>query len=363
MAEALDPELFYQCTICFEDMTKRKPRLISCHHSFCEECLQKITKRSDITCPVCRQVTHVTNNDVTTLSMDFKLLQMKEREATLSLWKLQLTVTVPKDATCQRVEKPKLIANLVTGKWFHMYNPQHVRCLKNTVVIAEWKGSVIFLNYSGTSVQSHKIDETQGVINGLYTKDGDDLLIVQTRCISKINIYNSDVKVYKPEIDDMKSILDLEGTKFLITTPGNRCIYEYDADKNIVKNVLKDLGYSSSIALVKRAGDVLYVSTHRQGCIKIHNQNGQLLKSVGSDTKLGYPSCVKIINDYILVGDWGDHRVRCFNMDGDFIKNVLTKQDGIQYPWDMDFQFPYLWLIENEEAKPKYLKAFQIMDN
>ena len=80
MAACLEEDSFYQCSICFEDMTERKPRLLACHHSFCEQCLRKMVKNGNIECPTCRHLTAVTKNDVTALTMNFMLLAMKERE-------------------------------------------------------------------------------------------------------------------------------------------------------------------------------------------------------------------------------------------------------------------------------------------
>ena len=82
MAACLE-ESFYHCSVCLDDMTERNPRLLACHHSFCEECLKKLEKRGNIECPSCRHVTPVTANDVSKLSKNFMLLAMKEREKKL----------------------------------------------------------------------------------------------------------------------------------------------------------------------------------------------------------------------------------------------------------------------------------------
>ena len=80
MAFPIPDEDFYLCSVCLDDMTERNPRLLACHHSYCEECLVKLVRRGIIKCPTCRQITHVANNDVTELSKNFQLLGIKERE-------------------------------------------------------------------------------------------------------------------------------------------------------------------------------------------------------------------------------------------------------------------------------------------
>ena len=83
MAYSLQEDDFYHCSVCLDDMTERNPRLLACHHSFCEECLVKLVRRGNIECPSCRHVTPVTDNDVSKLSKNFLLLGIKERETKL----------------------------------------------------------------------------------------------------------------------------------------------------------------------------------------------------------------------------------------------------------------------------------------
>ena len=68
----------YNCEVCLENMLNRNPRLLSCIHSFCTECLAKIMKNGTIVCPTCREETVVPNNDVNLLKVNFMLQKMKE---------------------------------------------------------------------------------------------------------------------------------------------------------------------------------------------------------------------------------------------------------------------------------------------
>ena len=70
----------YNCLVCMEHLLDRNPRFLACHHYYCQSCLRKLTKRSRISCPTCRAVTKVTNDDVTKLTMNAVLVQMMERE-------------------------------------------------------------------------------------------------------------------------------------------------------------------------------------------------------------------------------------------------------------------------------------------
>ena len=71
------PDL-YICQVCLEDMLQLNPRLLTCHHTFCEGCLRKLIRGQKISCPTCRLETPVPQGDVNKLTKDFRLLQMKE---------------------------------------------------------------------------------------------------------------------------------------------------------------------------------------------------------------------------------------------------------------------------------------------
>ena len=73
----------YSCADCLEHLQDRNPRFLSCYHSFCQQCLQKLTKDRQLSCPSCRAITAVPNNDVTKLTMNFQLVQIMEREKEL----------------------------------------------------------------------------------------------------------------------------------------------------------------------------------------------------------------------------------------------------------------------------------------
>ena len=75
-----DEEIF-NCPICLEDMTSNQPRALSCLHTFCEKCLNKIRRgpsKSVIRCPNCRKDTQVPKEGIHKLPENFLLKTFKE---------------------------------------------------------------------------------------------------------------------------------------------------------------------------------------------------------------------------------------------------------------------------------------------
>ena len=93
MASNMTGDDIATCGVCLEDMKTLKPRLLSCHHSFCESCMQHLVKSEKITCPTCRTVTKVSDNDVSKLSINFFLLQILDREKSKETTLCQLCCT------------------------------------------------------------------------------------------------------------------------------------------------------------------------------------------------------------------------------------------------------------------------------
>ncbi|XP_078587625.1 E3 ubiquitin-protein ligase TRIM56-like [Branchiostoma floridae x Branchiostoma japonicum] len=81
MAHALIKEIsddFLTCQICLD--TFRKPKLLDCVHSFCEECLKEYVKPGDTTvkCPTCQRDTALKQNGVSGLKDNFFILNLVE---------------------------------------------------------------------------------------------------------------------------------------------------------------------------------------------------------------------------------------------------------------------------------------------
>ena len=57
------------CPVCYQVF--RNPKYLSCYHSYCEECLEKVQNQSQVVCPECRKETTVPTGGVQELPNNF----------------------------------------------------------------------------------------------------------------------------------------------------------------------------------------------------------------------------------------------------------------------------------------------------
>ncbi|CAH1780015.1 unnamed protein product [Owenia fusiformis] len=69
------------CDVCLEmyDNVQHIPKLLLCHHSFCESCLHKLIGTKDyFECPTCRQMTTMPSGGVSSLQTNFYITYMRD---------------------------------------------------------------------------------------------------------------------------------------------------------------------------------------------------------------------------------------------------------------------------------------------
>ena len=87
-----------ECSICFNLL--QKPKLLSCHHTFCEGCLVTLYRSQgehrEVSCPLCRETTHVPDGKISSLGTNHALQSLVEELASRVLY-----CTV-----CKSIERP-----------------------------------------------------------------------------------------------------------------------------------------------------------------------------------------------------------------------------------------------------------------
>ena len=80
------------CPICTE--LYKKPKYLPCYHSYCEQCLLKLQKGSDITCPECRKTSAIPTGGIKQLPNNFFINRIVDEVA------LKKKVTGEEDVRC-----------------------------------------------------------------------------------------------------------------------------------------------------------------------------------------------------------------------------------------------------------------------
>ena len=94
------------CPVCLDHYTN--PKILPCHHSFCEHCLEglPLDKKNEtyyLSCPTCRQRTELPKGGVKAFPVAFHLNNLKEM---YSLTKKTADLSNPQEATCSDHGKP-----------------------------------------------------------------------------------------------------------------------------------------------------------------------------------------------------------------------------------------------------------------
>ena len=84
--------------------------------------------------------------------------------------------------------------------------------------------------------------------------------------------------------------------------------------------------------------------------INVYNQTWDLIRTIGTegsnDGELNNPtSAIVSDEDTIIISDYWNHRVSEFSFNGTFLRHLLVRSDGINYPYSMSYYYPHLWLV------------------
>lgn len=61
----------FSCSICLNCWINNDPRILECKHTYCFNCLKKMTiENSYLTCPLCQQQCLIENNDINQLKVN-----------------------------------------------------------------------------------------------------------------------------------------------------------------------------------------------------------------------------------------------------------------------------------------------------
>ena len=275
---------------------------------------------------------------------------------------IKLTGTKP----VRYVETPvleKVISYPRNQQWQRPLNISSVD--SDCVIVTDWDKSEVICVYSPTSgkppvripVQYGEVRDACLYQNYLYT--------AYQGCITKRTFNNgaagAEIK-YNPNITNIYSMLAGNHSCVVLVCPSTGRVVEYNPNNNTTKVAVSNLDYPVQVSLMKREDHILYMVTccgNRHDIYVYDDQWNRLFTFGGrgyADGQLYSPWGTAYTTEGILVSDTSNHRVCLFSFDGKFIKQILTKKDGINYPMGLTFLSPYLWVTSHSSPSVKCFK-------
>ena len=153
-------------------------------------------------------------------------------------------------------------------------------------------------------------------------------------------------------------------------------IFSYNVTSKNKQVHLTGLGVPFSVSFMTYNSHLYYVVCdwgHHQ--VNVYNSTWGLYKTLGGygsgDGQLKEPqSAIGLPDGSVIIADSGNYRVSLFNIQGRFIRHILTRSDGLSYPSAMSISLPYLYLTDQQESysnrtytsfpKYKYLYRYKI---
>ena len=130
-------------------------------------------------------------------------------------------------------------------------------------------------------------------------------------------------------------------------------IFSYNVTSKNKQVHLTGLGYPTSVSSMTYNSHIYYVVCERYSHrVRVYNSNWGVYQTLGSygsgDGQLNHPdSAIGLPDGSIIITDNVNARVSLFNIKGRFVRNILTRSDGLLYPREMSISLPYLWLVDH----------------
>ena len=222
---------------------------------------------------------------------------------------------------------------------------------------------VLRVNVTGQVIQ-HVHQCVRCHIRGLLVLNNNLYVIYQNGKLIEININNTTtVQVYHvPDVFHMAHYGSLSYHPSVITHPDLLLLADRDKGEIFSYNVtsknkqvhLTGLWDPPSVSFMTYNSHLYYIVCEgNRHQIHVYNFSWSLYQTLGGrrgsgDGQLSRPlSAIGLPDGSVIISDSFNQRVSLFNIQGRFVRHILTRSDGLSEPQDMSISLPYLWLIEN----------------
>ena len=211
-----------------------------------------------------------------------------------------------------------------------------------------------FYNHSGRLYTS---------IEGLLVLNNNLYVIYRNATLVEIDINNTNtVQVYQvPDVSLMVHYGSLSYHPSVITHPDLLLladhykgeIFSYNVTSKNKQVHLTGLYWPRSVSFMTYNSHLFYVVCERaRHRVHVYNSTWSLYKTLGGtrgsgDGQLYRPhSAIGLPDGSVIISDQYNKRVSLFNIQGRFVRHILTRSDGLLGPRAMSISLPYLWLID-----------------
>ena len=223
---------------------------------------------------------------------------------------------------------------------------------------------VVRLDMNGQFLKCYYPQNTDEEVRSLYVYNN-DIYMTQRNTITVVkHAYEQNI-VYDLNIELMWGLLVKQKSTIFISQENNSGnIYKFDTIHETTEVVAEGLNMPIYMSMVYTKEGYKYIISEQDGhCIKVYNSSWKQLHSFGSEGTSdgqfkGYSPMATSVTDMgtILVADQGNHRISHFTIDGQFLSNVATINDGIQFPIGLCYKHPYLWVTRSNAKNVKCLE-------
>ena len=222
-----------------------------------------------------------------------------------------------------------------------------------SLIVADAKANFVrHIDKKGNILEEFQVDQDFGDLRDVEIH-GNSLYIAYDKGIKQIfDISQGKRKVrkYAIELGKIKKICVVSHTKILYTDFSQGKMYQYNPIEQSTQVVLEGLNHPTYVNAVNNETGIKYIVSFRDDhVLKVYNSEWQYLFTLGDDTKgAGYllkPQGSVCTEEGILVADAGNGRVCLFDFNGKFVKEYLTKADGLTYAKSLVYKPPFLWVI------------------
>ena len=251
----------------------------------------------------------------------------------------------------------------MTEIWFVAASPDGGAFVINRVINNNrYTDQVLRVNVTGQVIQ-HLYQCVLCDLQGLLVFNNNLYLIFWSGGLLEININNTNtVQVYQvPDVGFMVNYASLSYHPSVITHPDLLLladdkkgeIFSYNVRYKNKQVHLTGLRKPSSVSFITYNSHLYYiVSEYGRSQVHVFYSTWSLYQTLGGTRGSGNGqfrrphTAIGLPDGSVIVSDIANHRVSVFNIHGKFVRQLLTRSDGLLQPESITISLPYLWLID-----------------